>query len=157
MLLTIRFMKELQFGKLMEVYLEGNREKECGLLQAEQDFYDYLRQCFFATQGAVYYVWSEEEQYLSALRLEPYKDGWLLEALETHPDYRRRGYGKRLIEAVMALGEYPVIYSHVHKQNEPSLRLHRKVGFTVVAPYAVYIDGSMNNRCYTFRYVRKEE
>lgn len=48
MLYLAKSLQQLQFGKLMEVYIEGNLEKaaEVGLLQAEQDFYQYLRDCF---------------------------------------------------------------------------------------------------------------
>ena len=90
---------ELAFGKLMEVYEEGNlkngrelypEESESRQIAlAEQDFYQYLQQIFFRTPGAVYYVLEEGGRYISALRLEPYRDGMLLEALETAPNQRR--------------------------------------------------------------------
>ena len=59
MLFVARRLRDLHFGKLMEVYIEGNRKKADafsdpaeGLLQAEQDFYQYLQQVFFAAEGA---------------------------------------------------------------------------------------------------------
>ena len=147
---------ELDFSRLMEIYREGNLEKaEEGmtLLEAEQDFYGYLREVFFRTPGARYYVWTEGERYVSALRLEPYRDGWLLEALETAPEFRRKGYGRTLVEAVLELPEYSRIYSHIHRYNLPSLRLHEACGFQKILDYGVYIDGSVNR--YTFTYCRE--
>jgi GNAT superfamily N-acetyltransferase len=131
MLFLAKSLQQLRFGELMEVYIEGNLEKaeEIGLLQAEQDFYQYLQDCFFPTAGAVYAVWTEESKYVSALRLEPYKDGLLLAALETAPQHRRKGYAKKLIEAVLAEFEGEKIYSHVSKINEASLAVHEKCGF----------------------------
>jgi len=151
MLYLARSLQQLQFGKLMEVYIEGNLEKaaEVGLLQAEQDFYQYLSECFFPVSGAVYAVWIEENEYTSALRLEPYKDGLLLEALETAPNHRRKGYACQLIQAVLA--EFPEqnIYAHVSKRNAPSLAIHKKCGFRKISDSACYIDGSVNDRAVT--------
>lgn len=151
MLYLANTLSQLHFGKLMEVYIEGNLEKaeEVSLLQAEQDFYQYLHDCFFATPGAVYAVWTEENAYISALRLEPYKDGLLLEALETAPQYRRRGYAYQLIKAVLAAFPGQKIYSHISKGNAASLAVHEKCGFRKISDSAAYIDGSVNNRAVT--------
>ena len=159
MLFLAHTMPELSFSALMEVYLEGNREngmefypelpEDQRLLRAEQDFYGYLTDVFFHTAGAVCAVWEEDGRYLSALRLEPYRDGLLLEALETRPDRRRKGYGERLILAVLARFSGVKIYSHVGKRNVPSLRIHEKCGFRRISENAVYIDGSVNSRCCT--------
>ena len=150
---TAHSIRELDFSRLMEIYIEGNLQKaEEGLtlLEAEQDFYQYLREVFFPTPGARYFVWVEEGAYVSALRLEPYGDGWLLEALETAPNHRRKGYGRRLVESVIALSEYERVYSHIHRKNEPSLRLHEACGFRKVLDHGVYIDGSVNRHTVTY-------
>ena len=106
MLLIAKSLEELDFSALMDIYIEGNREKaeeygSGGLLQAEREFYDYLREDFFRQPRAFYGIWMAGGKYVSALRLEPYKDGWLLEALETAPECRKRGYGKALVSAVL--------------------------------------------------------
>ena len=151
MLRLARKCSELIFSNLMEVYEEGNRENGAQhwpglfgneqILRAEQEFYRYLED-FFRTKGAYYAVWEENGRYLSALRLEPYEDGLLLEALETRPDCRGKGYGSLLLEAVSAV-ETGNIYSHVSKKNLASLRVHEKCGFRKLLDYAVYIDGSV--------------
>lgn len=161
MLRIVRSMKELNFAQLMAVYAESNRENSDEfypqlspgerLLQAEQDFYGYLRESFFKTEGAYYALWMENGTYVSALRIEPYKDGVLLEALETAPEQRCRGYAKQLMEAVLA-GEKK-IYSHVGKRNFPSLRVHAACGFQRISEQAVYIDGSVNGKCCTLCYL----
>ena len=159
MLLMVDKLKNLSFSQLMDVYEEGNREngKEFWpnldpaqqMLQAEQEFYQYLRQVFFPTENARYYIWEEQGHYVSALRLEPYRDGMLLEALETTPSRRKKGYAARLIQAVQAVCPEQKIYSHVSKRNVASLRTHEKCGFRRIADYAVYADGSVNSRSYT--------
>lgn len=158
MLFLAENMNQLTFSKLMDVYVEGNLENGRDLwpelsdneqlLRAEQAFYQYLNEEFFKTRGAVYAIWLEKDVYVSALRLEPYQDGLLLEALETAPEYRKRGYATRLVEAVKR--EFPgKIYSHVGKRNTASLRTHEKCGFQRCLDYAVYIDGTVARNAYT--------
>ncbi len=159
MLILVNKLRQLNFGKLMEVYLEGNLEKAQdewshepegrGLALAEQDFYDYLSSVFFASPGAAYAIWTVQEQYVAALRLEPYRGGLLISALETAPEVRRKGYAQALLSAVSRrFGQY-VLYSHVGKWNAPSLRVHEKCGFVRCQEYAVYLDGSVNDQCCT--------
>ena len=153
MLLIARKMHELCFQELMKVYADGNRENgndlwpnesaDRQLALAEQDFYDYLHQTFFRIPGAYYAVWQEAGRYVCALRMEPYRDGMLLEALETAPEFRRSGYAKELILAVFAQSGSCKVYSHIHKRNLPSLRTHEACGFQKILDHAVYADGSV--------------
>ena len=157
MLLIMKRLEELDFSALMDVYMEGNLEKaeeygDGGLLRAEQEFRDYLREDFFRQRDAFYAVWEEKGRYVSALRLEPHKDGWLLEALETAPDCRRNGYAKMLMEAVVERMGQVVIYSHVSKRNEASLRTHYACGFRKHLDYVVYLDGSVSRRAVTLKH-----
>jgi len=152
-------MRELNFGQLMELYSEGNLEnarefypnlpENQQILAAEQSFHQYLRECFFKTSGARYALWVVDGRYVSALRLEPYQDGLLLEALETHPQYRQKGYAVALIQAVLAQTEQK-IYSHVGKRNTASLKTHEKCGFQRILEHAVYADGSVLTNACTF-------
>lgn len=155
-------LSQLRFGDLMGVYEEGNRENgaerypnlppEQQLQRAEQDFYEYLHDVFFPTEGAVYAVWEIGGKYVSALRLEPYRDGLILAALETKPEERGKGCAKALIRYLLKEKCGEVIYSHVSYKNIPSLRVHQACGFEKISDTAVYLDGSVNSRCMTLRY-----
>ena len=159
MLIVVKKRNELSFGKLMDVYCEGNLENgqenypdeppHRQIALAEQDFYNYLQQVFFKTDGAAYLIWEEKGCYISALRLEPYRDGLLLEALETVPQHRKKGYGAQLVRAALDFAGDLRVYSHVNKRNTASLRTHEKCGFVKILDYAVYADGSVNDRCIT--------
>ena len=104
MLRTIHTMEELDISGWMEVYREGHEENgayfypdeppERALHLAEEDSRRFL-EGFFQIPGAQYWIWEEEGRYVSCLRLKPDRDGLLLEALETRPDCRRRGFGKQ--------------------------------------------------------------
>lgn len=160
MLSYVNRLPELNFGKLMEVYEDGNRESgaelypeegpEQQLLFAEQNFYQFLAETFFKTPGAVYALWVENSQYVSALRLEPYRDGLLLEALETRPDRRRQGYASRLMAQVLADKAGQRIYSHIRKGNVASVKTHVNAGFRKILNYSVYVDRSVNQDCETY-------
>ena len=164
MLILAHSLRDLQFGALMEVYADSNEEKASdwpnlprgyALTLAEQDFCQYLQEVFFHTDGALYAVWEEEGCYVSALRLEPYRDGLLLEALETRPDQRGKGYAQTLIREMQRYlaQQGPVkLYSHIEKRNSASRSVHEKCGFRVVSDHAVYINGSVDYRCDTWLY-----
>lgn len=161
MLILATSLRQLRFGQLMEVYAESNAEKASdwpnlpggyALTLAEQDFRQYLDEVFFRTPGAVCAVWEDSGKYVSALRLEPYRDGLLLAALETRPDERRKGHAAQLIRSVQQELESVKIYSHVNKRNTASLKTHEKCGFVAVSDHAVYISGSVDYRCCTLLY-----
>lgn len=165
MLIIAKSMGELSFGSLMEIYVEGNREngedlypqepKPRQIALAEQDFYYFLRNDFFSGDESRYMILAEEGKYISALRLEPYQDGLLMEALETVPWARNRGFAAKLIRSVQELlakeGRGPV-YSHVSNRNAPSLAVHTRCGFRKILDYAEYQDGSVNRRSQTLRW-----
>ncbi len=160
MLLMAKSLKELNFRQLMDVYQEGNQDNarelypdmpmERGILEAEQDFYEYLRTGFFAAAGAYYALWRADNRYVSALRMERYRDGLLIEAVETLPEQRRKGYAKALLKAVMAQVGQGRVYAHIAKWNTASRQLHEGCGFRKISDMAVYIDGSVNDKCETY-------
>lgn len=161
-MIIIRSMNQLKFSELMEVYAESNllngRElyptlsQQAQIREAEQNFYCYLKDVFFRQSDSFYAVWACNGRYVSALRIEPYRDGVLICGLETMPCARRQGYAARLLIAVL---EYlkgidnPIVYSHVSKRNQPSLATHLKCGFHILQDYAVYSDGSVLHNHYT--------
>lgn len=146
----VRAMSRLPFGALMAVYEESNRQNARdqwpdltemeGLYRAEMEFYQYLRQDFFTMGDGMYALWREKDEIVSAVRFERWRDGWLLEGLETRPDARGRGFAGALLSA--ALEEVPgKVYSHVARKNKASLAVHRKSGFRETEDSAM-VDGS---------------
>ena len=164
MLILAKSIRELRFSELMQVYEQSNREAAedrkhlpplFALQLAEQDHRQYLQEVFFPTPGALCCIWEENGHYVSALRLEPYRDGLLLTALETAPAHRGSGYAAALIRAVqnhLVQDGAVKLYSHVSKRNAPSLRTHEKCGFRIVSDHAVYLSGSVDYRCCTLLY-----
>lgn len=161
MLIQACSVDELDFDALMGIYIEGNVENaqyfypdetaEKGLALAIRDFRNFLCEKFFTRAEAQYWILTEGETYISALRFEKYQDGLLLEALETRPGYRGQGYAKRLIlDVLKKLPTKTKIYSHVKKWNTASLATHRSCGFTQSLDYIVESDGTICNDVVTF-------
>ena len=167
MLKIITAMSQLNSEQLMGIYLAENQKE--GKLRypdssaeeqqklAENAFLSYLREDFFQQSGALYCIWVIENEYKSALRLEPHKDGLLLEGLGTALDDRRKGYAFSLLSEVLGYLHSTgckAVYSHVGKHNEPSLGVHLKCGFRRISECATLVDGTVTNRsctmCYDF-------
>ena len=154
-------LKNLNFQMLMDVYAQSNREnaeiyfpqrsEPQGVAMVEQQFYTFLQEVFFKTRDSRYCVWLADGKYVSALRLEPYRDGLLLEALETAPEQRHKGYGRRLMQAALGQIQGKPVYSHVKKPIAASLALHMGCGFDKIQVCAVYIYGSVSQNAVSLK------
>ncbi len=163
MLRVITSFHRLPFGELMEVYEKSNLEqgsdqwpwetRERQLALAQQAFYDYLQGCFFKVRGAAYCLWLVENQPVSALRYEPYRDGVLITALETAPKANGKGYATALLrETLKHLGSQgnTKAYVHIHRGNPASIRVHERCGFLQISQGARLLDGSYRSDHHTF-------
>lgn len=155
MLQIITESRNLDFFLLTKVYQQSNDEKASQMnhklsnneraLLVQQDFIDYMH-AFFCQSGSFVAVWVEDGEYCAAARVEPFEDGFLLNGLETSPDYRNRGIGTNLLQSIVSYVQeknLKPLYSHVSKSNHPSLRVHDKCGFVRIKDCARYIDGSV--------------
>lgn len=159
MLIICRSFFQLNFRELLDVYQESIQElgklnypdfsEDRQLLEAEQDFCVFLRE-FFRVPGATYFLWTADGHYKSALRVEPYRDGVLVEGLETAPCSRHKGYAKRLLEATLQNLPEGKVYSHIKKDNRYSIQVHLTCGFTRISDCSVYIDGSVDYHSNTY-------
>ena len=155
MLTVIKSYHQLDLSQLFRVYQQSiqaaaaENYRRCatneGILNAQQDFYGYLRD-FLSDTDTMYALWTVDGVYKAALRLEPYLDGLLLSGLETAPDARCCGFASALMKATLEyVGGHSgdTVYSHVNKENAISLAVHAKCGFRRLSDFANYIDGSV--------------
>lgn len=115
----------------------------------------FLRYEFFAQAGAALYLWEVEGQAVSALRIEPWKDGVLVTALQTASGCENRGYATMLLRAVLEdLGQQGSgrVYAHIRHGNVSSIRVHEKCGFQRIADTARLLDGTVTARLGTYEY-----
>lgn len=167
MLITITQPHEFDDSKLMAIYAEGNlentdyfypeiKDKDEAVKKVENDFCSFIKNEFLNGKN-LYYVWKENGVWVSALRLH-YVDSnfYYLEALETHPLYRRKGYAAKLLTAVInemkSKGSFKIC-DCVGKKNTASLNTHRKCGFRIVSENGYdYLQNETDDHCYGLEY-----
>jgi RimJ/RimL family protein N-acetyltransferase len=164
MLKIYHSIRQLNMVQLRDVYaqsiLSAEKQRFPSATEAKQmqrsieDFYDYV-DFFLEDRYSFYAVWLVNDVYTAALRVERYRDGYLLSGLETAPGARGKGYATSIVRAVQEhlrqFASYK-LYSHVEKNNKPSLAVHHKCGFQRISEHAAYIDGSVSNNACTLCY-----
>ena len=148
MLLRVTRYSDLDERKLMDVYAESNYEntdyffpdetdKLVAVGKVEAGFLHFLQHDFCERPGNAYWILEEKGVWVSALRTSPVEPGvYYLEALETRPDRRERGYASQLLSGVLNTlkREGPFrLYDCVGKKNAASLKTHLKCGFTIAS------------------------
>lgn len=171
MVLTITNYKDLDVRKLMDVYSESNYEntayfypdetdKDVAVQKVEKGFSDFLKNDFFEKTGASYWIWEENGDWISAFRLNRIQtDLYYLEALETRPDQRGKGYASLLLSSVVdslkKAGPFRLC-DCVSKKNTASLKTHERCGFQIVSDEGYdYLHEEANNHDFglEFRYL----
>lgn len=141
-------MSALSFERYADLMLED----ETDTWQSRENLYRYMSEVFFAKAENMCYVLEDEGKYLSSLRIEHFEDGYLVHALQTMKLERGKGYASALFEEMkkdIVLEEDKHIYSHILKNNKPSIVLHRQMGFQRLLDYAKLLDGSVSWNYFT--------
>ena len=168
MLLKLSDYRMIDPRKLMDVYSESNFEntdyfcpdetdKEAAVSRVESGFLQFLKDDFYRHAKAVCWVFEEDGVWISALRTCEIRPGlYYLEALETRPDRRRKGYGSALLSGVLEElktdGPFRLC-DCVGKRNTASLKTHEKCGFRVVSDRGYdYLSGESDDRVFGLEY-----
>lgn len=145
-LLVFRDLSNLNWPQFFAVYRESSTEnaaawypelsEEEALKQYEEGYRNYLTGDFQTNRGMLL-VLMKDGVYRSAFRLLPQeKNRFLLEALETNPNFREMGFGKRILQESMLFlhKTFPgcFVCSHVSRKNKISIQTHRAAGFSAV-------------------------
>ena len=143
MLIVARNVTDLRVFALAEVY-------DLYSIDEGQDFYGFLCEDFFP--DGICCVWEENGRYVAALRLQRWQDGYLLEGLQTHREHRGRGYATKLVYAALETLKMEKVYSHIRRDNAPSVAVHTACGFLKILDHATYLDGSVHAHSDTYVY-----
>ena len=153
MLLTFKDMsKEDMHRMIHSVYSESSYElakKEHKTIgEAEQYYVEKFLDKFKSRNETTYYVWEVNGEWVSALRLIKLEDFYFMEALETAPEHRRKGYASQLIQILTQQleVEHVIIRSKVRKINIASLLTHQKCGFVIEEEKEEYFYGMLYKR-----------
>lgn len=168
MLLCFQSMTDLDHTRLMRIYRESNLGNipyffpDCknmaeGLQKVEERFISFLKADFWGKPDNTYYIWENNGEWVSALRLTGTPDFYWVEALETAPDARRKGHAVQLYRAVFdrlkSLEGRVHVRCAVGYKNEPSLKAHERAGFQIESRYAVNpLYNEPEEGCYLLAY-----
>ena len=146
--LTVKVVKrtnEIALERLLDVYAD-----EFKSAAERESFYMYLLE-YFSAPDCCYFLLVCDDQYVSVLRTERYRDGYLITGLHTKREFRSRGFGKQILTEAcghLRSSGNVAIYSHVENTNAASIRVHLACGFKKELEYASFIDGSISwNSC----------
>ncbi|SDB68867.1 GNAT family N-acetyltransferase [Butyrivibrio sp. INlla16] len=168
MLRKIMKYSDLDERKLMDIYTESNFEnteyfypdetdKNKAVKLVEAGFCNYLKNDFYNLDDSIYWIYEEDGKWLCALRTNMIKPGlFYLEALETPPESRRKGYACRLINDVLEDmkndGSFKLCVC-ISKKNIASLKTHEKCGFKIVSEKGYdYLSNEENDSTYGLEY-----
>lgn len=134
------------------------QDKGEALAKVETDYLSYIKNEFFSSESNAYVIYESDNIWLSALRLYRLRDGfYYIEALETHPKYRRKGYGARLLAGLVDMlkeqGSFKIC-DCAGKKNLVSLSVHKRCGFEITDEIGHdYLNNETDDRCYSLQYV----
>lgn len=144
MLIEVKKLSDKDALLLMAVYKESNKKKiaflfpeiqseEDGLRMVEDEYSKWLRDDFLKGKNTFCYVWEENNIWVSSLRFHYVENKvYFIEALETHPEHRRKGYAEKLINSIIDKlkedGDFE-IRSYTSITNEASRKTHSRCGF----------------------------
>lgn len=127
-----------------EVYVETCyelAERKCSsdteisyAIDKEKEYYAKYLEQYFEGDNNFYYVLEHNDKWISAARVSKTKDYYYLEALETNPDCRRKGYGIYLLQEIiknLEKNEEIILKCNVGKYNRASIELHKKCGYII--------------------------
>ena len=158
MLTEIRVIDGSVVDRLFAVYAESMGDLAENFASPEEmrkSYEGFLRE-FIRGPGQRIFVETERDQWVSALRAIEYRPGvWFIEAVETAPDRRGQGFGKRLLthtaECLLPLSAKQ-IECIIHPANTASCRLHAACGFAPTDDEPVNCWGETETGCVLWRY-----
>ena len=123
---------------------------------------NFLKNEFFLQNEAAYWILEENGVWCSALRTCKVLNGpYYLEALETRPDFRGKGYASLLLSNVLdnLRKDGPFrICDCVSKKNTVSLKVHENCGFQIVSDNGYdYLQNEEDDHDFGLEYRYSEE
>ena len=159
MLIEITDIDAATVDRLFAVYAESMADLAENFDSADEmraGYEGFLRE-FIREPGQLILVETDGDQWVSALRAVEYRPGvWFMEAVETAPDRRGQGFGKRLLthtaERLTPFGAKR-IECIIHPENTASQRLHAACGFVPTGDKPINCWGETETGGVLWRYI----
>ena len=162
MLFQVTEIDAATVDRLFAVYAESMADLSENFDSADEmraGYEGFLRE-FIRDPGQSVLVETDGDRWVSALRaVESIPGVWFVEAVETAPDRRGQGFGRRLLthaaERLLSLGAKR-IECIIHPDNTASKRLHAACGFVPTDDKPVNCWGETETGCVLWRYIPGE-
>lgn len=157
MLVVVKQVNEEIIERFFALYEESMKDLEANFRSLEEmkEAYASFLKDFMADPKQLVLVEEIDDIWASALRAVESADGrWFLEAVETKPQERKKGYGEALLHHTIShlrcLGMREVTCT-IAKNNVASMALHRKCGFVPTQDAPINPWGQLENGTVLFR------
>ena len=159
MLLQVTTVDNNSLEQLFSVYEESMKDLQsryASLEDMKASYADFLNE-FLSIPNQYVLVEAAEGQCVSGLRAIETESGcWFLEAVETMPEERRKGHGRRLLlhtlDFLKSRGMQQA-FCQISKNNIKSQKLHISCGFIPTEDPSIDPWGQLNDRTILFRHV----
>lgn len=159
MLLQVTTVDNNSLELLFSVYEESMKDLQsryASLEDMKASYADFLNE-FLSIPNQYVLVEAAEGQWVSGLRAIETESGcWFLEAVETMPEERRKGHGRRLLlhtlDFLKSRGMQQA-FCQISKNNIKSQKLHISSGFIPTEDPSIDPWGQLNDRTILFRHV----
>lgn len=159
MLLQVTTVDNNSLEQLFSVYEESMKDLQsryASLEDMKASYADFLNE-FLSIPNQYVLVETAEGQWVSGLRAIETESGcWFLEAVETMPEERRKGHGRRLLlhtlDFLKSRGMQQA-FCQISKNNIKSQKLHISCGFIPTEDPSIDPWGQLNDRTILFRHV----
>lgn len=159
MLLQVTTVHNNSLEQLFSVYEESMKDLQsryASLEDMKASYADFLNE-FLSIPNQYVLVEAAEGQWVSGLRAIETESGcWFLEAVETMPEERRKGHGRRLLlhtlDFLKSRGMQQA-FCQISKNNIKSQKLHISCGFIPTEDPSIDPWGQLNDRTILFRHV----
>ena len=160
MLKSIAYIDDDTTSRLMSVYSESMEDLKSnfdGEAEMRAAYAAFLRD-FIANPRQLILAEASGDEWVSALRaIETAQGHWFLEAVETKPEERGKGYGKALLRHTLAhLSTIAMqeVTCTISKKNVKSQALHGKCGFAPTEERPVNCWGELEEGTVLYRFVK---
>ncbi|MGN1347860.1 MAG: GNAT family N-acetyltransferase [Acutalibacteraceae bacterium] len=160
MLNIVTQIDENTISRLMSVYSESMNDMRINFADDDEmcaAYASFLRE-FVKNPKQLIIAEASDDEWVSALRaIETIKGHWFLEAVETKPEERKKGFGKDLlrhtIDYLKSIGMTELTCT-ISKNNFKSQALHEKCGFIPTNELPLNCWGELEEGCILYRLVK---
>lgn len=129
---------------------------EAAVQKYESGYWDFMQRSFWEEKGVLLVAHSDSHYVSAVVAYQKENHSFLIEALETAPNERGKGYGKivlkEMLDFLVHSDSNATVYSFTGKKNIASQRTHASLGMEKLHDYWQDESGTIDNTQITYVY-----